>query len=48
MLARSAAGVQQRRLVFALPSDLQAIELALDQLVLPQLDELVAQLGHGH
>lgn len=48
MLARSVAGVQQRRLVFALPSDLQAIELALDQLVLPQLDELVAQLGHGH
>ena len=47
MLARSAAGVQHRRLVFALPADPQAIDIALQKLVLPQLEDLVAQLGHG-
>lgn len=47
MLARAAAGVQQRRLVFVLPADVQAIEIALEKLVLPQLSDLVAQLGHG-
>lgn len=47
MLARAAAGVQQRRLVFTLPADPQAIDIALQKLVLPQLKDLVAQLGHG-
>ena len=47
MLARAAAGVQHRLLVFALPADTQAIDIALQKLVLPQLDDLVAQLGHG-
>jgi len=47
MLARAVAGVQQRRLVFALPADAQAIEIALEKLVLPQLVDLAAQLGHG-
>ncbi len=47
MLARATAGVQQRRLVFALPADAQAIEIALEKLVLPQLVDLAAQLRHG-
>ena len=47
MLVRATAGVQQRRLVFALPADQQAIEIALEKLVLPQLADLAAQLGHG-
>ena len=47
MLARASEGVQQRRLVFALPADRQAIDIALQKLVLPQLKDLVAQLGHG-
>ena len=47
MLARAAAGVQQRRLVFALPADRQAIDIALQKIVLPQLKDLVTQMGHG-
>jgi len=47
MLARAAEGVQQRRLVFALPADRQAIDIALQKIVLPQLKDLVTRLGHG-
>ena len=47
MLARAAEGVQQRRLVFALPADRQAIDVALQKIVLPQLKDLVTRLGHG-
>ena len=47
MLARAAAGVQHRRLVFVLSADRQAIDIALQKIVLPQLKYLVIQLGHG-
>ena len=47
MLAYAAASVQQRHLVFALPADPQAIDIALQKLVLPRIEELVVQLGHG-
>lgn len=44
MLARATAGVLQRRLVFVLPADPKAIEIALEKLILPQLADLTAQL----
>ena len=47
MPARAAAGVQHRRLVFSLSADRPAIDIALQKLVLPQIKDLVAQIGHG-
>ena len=47
MLARASEGVQQRRLVFALLADRQAIDIALQKLVLPQLKDLADRLGHA-
>ena len=47
MQARAAAGVQHQRLVFALSTHRQAIDIALQKLVLPQLKDLAARLGHA-
>ena len=47
MPARAAAGAQQQRLVFTLPADPQAIDIALQKPALPQQEDLVAQRVHG-
>jgi len=41
MLSRAVAGLARGALVFALPGSVAAVELALDRLVLPELEHLV-------
>lgn len=41
MLSRATAGVHQGALIFCLPGSLAAVQLALEQLLIPQLDHLV-------
>jgi molybdenum cofactor biosynthesis protein B len=43
MLSRAAAGVVERRALFLLPGSPAAVELALDELILPEAAHLVAQ-----
>jgi molybdenum cofactor biosynthesis protein B len=50
MLSRAVAGVVGTAVVFALPGSPAAVRLALDELILPELGHIVAQLdnaGHG-
>ena len=41
MLSRATAGIAGRRVVFSLPGSTKAVELAMTQLILPQLGHLV-------
>ena len=45
MLSRAVAGIAQGRPVFSLPGSTAAVELALERLILPELDHLLRQLG---
>ena len=45
MLAQGVAGSLKRKLVFCLPGDLNTIEVAMGQLVLPELEYLLDQLN---
>lgn len=47
MLTRAAGGIRGRRALFSLPGSPAAVELALRELVLPELGHLVAQLDGG-
>jgi len=47
MLSRAVAGVRDRRALFSLPGSPAAVELALRELILPELGHLVAQLEGG-
>ncbi|MGD8374842.1 MAG: MogA/MoaB family molybdenum cofactor biosynthesis protein [Acidobacteriota bacterium] len=47
MLTRAVAGIRGRRALFSLPGSPAAVELALRELVLPELGHLVAQLDGG-
>ena len=44
MASRAIAGVYQSKLVFSLPGSTNAVQLALQQLILPELVHLVSQL----
>ncbi len=44
MLSRATAGVIGRRAVFLLPGSPKAVDLALSELILPELGHLIAQL----
>jgi molybdenum cofactor biosynthesis protein B len=44
MLSRAAAGVVGGRLVFCLPGAPEAVKLALDRLILPELGHMVAEV----
>lgn len=44
MLSRAFAGVLGRTLLFSLPGSLNAIELAMDKLILPELGHLVREV----
>ncbi|MCL6647065.1 MAG: MogA/MoaB family molybdenum cofactor biosynthesis protein [Chloroflexi bacterium] len=46
MLSRATAGVISETLLFALPGSPQAVELALDRLILPELRHLVWEVSH--
>jgi molybdopterin adenylyltransferase len=43
--SRAVAGVYRNKLIFALPGSTNAVRLALQQLILPELVHLVTQLG---
>jgi molybdenum cofactor biosynthesis protein B len=43
--SRAVAGVYQKKLVFSIPGSTGAVNLALQQLILPELVHLVTQLG---
>jgi len=42
--SRATAGVRQNTLIFSLPGSTKAVELALEKLILPELQHLVKQL----
>ena len=44
MLSRAVAGIACGKPLFALPGSPKAVELALEKLILPELDHLVAEL----
>jgi molybdenum cofactor biosynthesis protein B len=44
--SRAIAGVYQGKLVFSLPGSTNAVQLAMQQLILPELVHLVSQLHH--
>lgn len=52
MLSRAVAGIVGGVLVFAMPGSPAGVRLALEKLILPELEHLVGQLhrthGHGH
>lgn len=43
MLSRAVAGTNRGRVLIAVPGTVPAVELALEKLILPELDKLVAQ-----
>ncbi len=43
--SRAIAGVYQGKLIFSLPGSSNAVSLAMQQLILPELNHLVSQLG---
>lgn len=43
--SRAIAGVYQSKLVFSIPGSTNAVQLAMQQLILPELAHLVGQLG---
>jgi molybdopterin adenylyltransferase len=47
MASRAIAGIYQNKLVFSLPGSTNAVKLALETLILPELVHLVTQLRHG-
>lgn len=42
--SRATAGVRQNTLIFSLPGSTKAVELALEDLILPELQHLVKQI----
>ncbi|MGK7875011.1 MAG: molybdenum cofactor biosynthesis protein B [Xenococcaceae cyanobacterium] len=46
--SRAVAGVYRQKLVFSLPGSFNAVKLALEKLILPELAHLVRQLGMGN
>jgi molybdenum cofactor biosynthesis protein B len=44
MLSRAVGGIANRKLVFAMPGSTNAVELAMERLVLPELGHLLDQL----
>lgn len=47
MLSRAVGGIARGRLVFCLPGSPDAVRLALEKLILPELGHLVAELRKG-
>jgi molybdenum cofactor biosynthesis protein B len=47
MLSRSIAGVVEGKILFAMPGSTKAVELAMQQLILPQLQHLVNEIHKG-
>ncbi len=47
MLSRATAGVSGSRILFSVPGSTAAVELAMTQLILPQLGHLVGLVRHG-
>jgi molybdenum cofactor biosynthesis protein B len=45
MLSRACAGVARGKIVVALPGSEQAVRLAMDRLLLPELGHLVQQVS---
>jgi molybdenum cofactor biosynthesis protein B len=45
MLSRAVAGVYRRRLVFSMPGSTNAVKLALDRLIVPELEHLAWELA---
>lgn len=43
--SRAIAGVYQGKLIFSLPGSSNAVELAMQKLILPEINHLVSQLG---
>jgi molybdenum cofactor biosynthesis protein B len=46
MLSRATAGSRKGRVLFSLPGSEDAVSLAMEKLILPELGHLVGQLGH--
>lgn len=44
MASRAIAGIYQQKLIFSLPGSSKAIKLALEKLILPELNHLIKQL----
>jgi molybdenum cofactor biosynthesis protein B len=44
MLSRACAGIARGKLLFSVPGSTPAVELALERLILPELDHLLAEL----
>ncbi|MBE9223126.1 MogA/MoaB family molybdenum cofactor biosynthesis protein [Cyanobacterium stanieri LEGE 03274] len=44
MVSRAIAGICKRKIIFALPGSSNAVELAMDKLILPELNHLITQL----
>ncbi len=44
MASRAIAGVYQQTLIFSLPGSSNAVKLALDALIMPELNHLIKQL----
>lgn len=44
MASRAIAGIYQQKLIFSLPGSSNAVKLALDKLILPELNHLITQL----
>ncbi|WAL58678.1 MogA/MoaB family molybdenum cofactor biosynthesis protein [Thermocoleostomius sinensis] len=47
MVSRAVAGVHQGTLIFSLPGSSNAVRLAMEKLILPELTHLVKQLNEG-
>ena len=45
ILSRAMAGVYQKKVIFALPGSKNAVTLALDKLIIPEISHLVTQLN---
>ncbi len=44
MLSRAVGGVAREKVVFSLPGSRKAVELALDELIIPEIGHLIAQI----
>ena len=44
MLSRAVGGIANGKLIFAMPGSTKAVELAMTQLILPELGHLLAEL----
>jgi molybdenum cofactor biosynthesis protein B len=45
--SRAVAGIYQNKLIFSLPGSTHAVQLAMSQLILPELPHLVSQMRNG-